>query len=174
VQYLSTRFHGVTSKKALTLLMPLSFFANPFAVKRNSHSHAQSYVSLHFWHLPRFRRTNRHVDAFVLKILQSALTPFWSGQIYALTSLTKRRNSKGKVTVDLLKPLSVSNLLFSREIFCSGTTSDQRVTMWKSDSLSFMWKTSDVAKNGCAEPYNEKILCRLMAHSYTLRCRAHT
>jgi len=70
---------------------------------------------------PRFR-TNRHFDAFVLKISQSVLTPFWSGPVYthALTSLMKKRNSKGKITVDLLKPISVSNPLFSREIFCSG------------------------------------------------------
>jgi len=33
---------------------------------------------------------------------------------------------------------------------------------------------SDVAKNGCAEPYNEKILWRLMVHSFTLKWRTHT
>jgi len=104
------------------LINAVFFFLQTLLPLNATHTHTPSHMChCIFDTFPRLRRTNRHFDAFVHKILQSALTPFWSGQICAPTSLTKGRNSRGRVTANSLKPLSVSNLLFSREIFCSGT-----------------------------------------------------
>jgi hypothetical protein len=78
----------------------------------------------------------------------------------------KKWNSKGKITVDLLKPISVSNPLFSRETLCSGTLNQSAGNNVREQFAELDVKNwSDVAKNGCAETCNGKILCRLMVHT---------